>query len=259
MRVTDLLVAKDKELERRLDNLPSTFWATVTQVNPLRVRLDADSASLPITPIDMVGGLLVNDRVQVTIGSNQIVVSAKPGGTAPPVGMVTPFAGSVAPTGWLMADGAVYSPTTYPLLYAVIGTTYGGTSIAPLLPNLAGRVPVGYYSPHVYTNALGKQGGEFDHQLNVYEMPSHTHIQDEHNHSQNSHNHPSNLSRARAGTAYSLDVPTGSANSFETDVPTGYATATNNPTTATNQYTGGNGYHNNMQPYTVLNYMVRAA
>jgi microcystin-dependent protein len=34
-------------------------------------------------------------------------------------------------------------------------------------------------------------------------------------------------------------------------------TATNNAATATNQNTGGGGAHNNLQPYIVLNYIIK--
>jgi len=40
-------------------------------------------------------------------------------------GMVSPYAGSVAPAGWLICDGSAISRTTYSALFAVIGTTYG--------------------------------------------------------------------------------------------------------------------------------------
>lgn len=40
-------------------------------------------------------------------------------------GTVLPFAGSAAPTGWLLCDGATVSRTTYAHLFSVIGTTYG--------------------------------------------------------------------------------------------------------------------------------------
>lgn len=41
-----------------------------------------------------------------------------------PVGSVVAFAGSSAPSGWLMCDGALISKTTYASLWAVIGNTY---------------------------------------------------------------------------------------------------------------------------------------
>lgn len=40
-------------------------------------------------------------------------------------GMVVPFAGAVAPDGWLICDGREISRTVYAGLFSVIGTTYG--------------------------------------------------------------------------------------------------------------------------------------
>ena len=42
-----------------------------------------------------------------------------------PAGMVAPYAGSNAPIGWLLCDGAAISRTTYSALFKAIGTTYG--------------------------------------------------------------------------------------------------------------------------------------
>lgn len=43
----------------------------------------------------------------------------------PPSGSVVMWAGSSAPTGWLLCDGATISRTTYAALFAIVGTTYG--------------------------------------------------------------------------------------------------------------------------------------
>lgn len=60
-----------------------------------------------------------------------------------PVGMVTPFAGSTAPIGWFLCAGQSFVATNYPELFQVIGTTYGGTSANPLVPDFRGRTPAG--------------------------------------------------------------------------------------------------------------------
>ena len=62
-----------------------------------------------------------------------------------PKGMISPFAGSSAPTGWLLCNGSAVSRTTYSALFAVIGTTYGAgdTTTTFNLPDLLGRVPMG--------------------------------------------------------------------------------------------------------------------
>jgi hypothetical protein len=72
--------------------------------------------------------------------------SGAPGipGSGTPVGAVMPYAGTTAPTGWLVADGSEVSRATYQVLFQAIGTTYGsgdGTSTFNL-PDLRGRVVV---------------------------------------------------------------------------------------------------------------------
>lgn len=42
-----------------------------------------------------------------------------------PVGTITGYAGTTAPSGWLLCDGAAVSRTTYAELFGVVGTTYG--------------------------------------------------------------------------------------------------------------------------------------
>lgn len=61
-----------------------------------------------------------------------------------PTGMVSPFAGSIAPDEWLLCDGASVERDTYPRLFDVIGTTYGSVDGDHFtLPDLRDRSPVG--------------------------------------------------------------------------------------------------------------------
>lgn len=62
------------------------------------------------------------------------------GGSAMPAGSVIPFAGTSAPSGYLVADGSAVSRTTYADLFAVIGTTFGAGdgSTTFNLPDLRG-------------------------------------------------------------------------------------------------------------------------
>jgi microcystin-dependent protein len=73
--------------------------------------------------------------------------SAWQGAISAPAGTVNPFAGSSAPSGWLLCDGRStgISRTTYAGLFAVIGTTYGtgDGSTTFNLPDLRGRVIAG--------------------------------------------------------------------------------------------------------------------
>lgn len=60
-----------------------------------------------------------------------------------PPGVIAPFAGSVAPSGWLLCFGQAISRTTYAALLANISTNFGvgdGTTTFNL-PDLRGRVP----------------------------------------------------------------------------------------------------------------------
>jgi len=54
----------------------------------------------------------------------------------PRAGVIEIFGGPLSeiPDGALACDGSVYSPARYPVLFQKIGTTYGGTASAPLLP-----------------------------------------------------------------------------------------------------------------------------
>ncbi|TGT42780.1 tail fiber protein [Mesorhizobium sp. M8A.F.Ca.ET.165.01.1.1] len=65
--------------------------------------------------------------------------------TAIPSGAVIPFAGSSAPSGWLLCAGQAVSRSTYSALFAVIGTTYGAGdgSTTFTLPDLKGRAVFG--------------------------------------------------------------------------------------------------------------------
>jgi microcystin-dependent protein len=63
-----------------------------------------------------------------------------------PVGFIGDFAGSTAPSGWLLCGAQVVSQTTYALLFAVIGTAYntGGEGAGNFrLPDYRGRTGFG--------------------------------------------------------------------------------------------------------------------
>ena len=94
-----------------------------------------------------------------------------------PTGVISAFAGTAAPTGYLMCDGTAISRVTFATLFAAIGTTYGpgdGSSTFNL-PNLRGRVPVGLDAATPVFNALNNRGGEITHTLTVAELVAHGH------------------------------------------------------------------------------------
>jgi microcystin-dependent protein len=62
-----------------------------------------------------------------------------------PTGMLTPYAGTTAPDGWLLCAGQAVSRSTYAGLFAVVSTTYGSGdgSTTFNIPDLRGRTAVG--------------------------------------------------------------------------------------------------------------------
>ena len=74
-----------------------------------------------------------------------------------PTGTVLATARSAAPTGFLLCQGQAVSRTTYAVLFAAIGTTFGvGDGVTTFnLPDLRGRVPVG---PDASTGRLFSSG-----------------------------------------------------------------------------------------------------
>jgi microcystin-dependent protein len=62
-----------------------------------------------------------------------------------PIGTIFPFAGTQVPLGYLLCDGSLVARTSYPVLFQVVGTTYGGVAGGAYfrVPDLRGRFPLG--------------------------------------------------------------------------------------------------------------------
>lgn len=166
--------------------------------------------------------ITVDGTLQITGPSGSRVLGA----LQPPPGVVAAYGAAAAPSGWLLCDGAAVSRATYAALFAVVGTTFGVGDGATTfnLPNLKGRVPVGLDAGQVEFDVLAKTGGAKTHTLTVAEMPAHTHTV------------PLQLN-AVASTGGNIVAQTGAG------VVTGSE--------------GGGGAHQNLQPYLVLNYIIK--
>ena len=88
-------------------------------------------------------------------------------------GTVKEWAGNVIPAGWKKQDGTSLPRAKYKALFDKIGTTYGGSGTPTHfnLPNRGGRVSMDTSSAH----HLGKQGGAETVALSVAQLPSHNH------------------------------------------------------------------------------------
>ena len=67
-------------------------------------------------------------------------------------GIVVPFAGKVAPVGWLLCDGKNYNTAEYPNLFQVIGYTYGGSGSTFKVPDFVNKTFWGGNASNVGTN-----------------------------------------------------------------------------------------------------------
>lgn len=184
-----------------------------------------------------------------------------------PTGAVLPFAGTTAPTDYLLCDGSAVSRTTYADLFTAISTTYGegDSSTTFNLPDLRGRVPAGKddmggtsanrltdQSGGLNGDTLGDTGGAETVTLTTTDIPSHTHDK-------------GTLATVGAGThkhtipnATSQNGSAGGAGS-SSDGTIDTSTAPNHTHTITGDTgsTGGGGAHNNVQPSIILNYIIR--
>ena len=179
-------------------------------------------------------------------------VIQKIGTIEPPIGAVEMYAGSTAPTGWLLCDGSAVSRTTYSALFAIIGTTYGtgDGSTTFNLPDLKGKVAVGVDTGY----ALGSTGGSADaivvahsHSVNAVSISS-----------SGAHAHSVYYRSDNTATGNGDRLGTSNTHSGTRDsVPSGGAHTHSVPSHNTNS-TGSTGTGANMQPYVAMNYMIYA-
>jgi microcystin-dependent protein len=93
------------------------------------------------------------------------------GTTEIPVGAISDFGGTSAPTGHIICDGSSYNTTTDADLFAVIGYNFGGSGANFNVPDLRDRHPLGKAAAGT-GSTIGATGGAVNH---VHAGPSHTH------------------------------------------------------------------------------------
>ena len=110
------------------------------------------------------GGVSASDQIaNAIITANHFAPGAVGSGSLsadqrPVTGGVILFTGTVAPTGWLLCDGASYTTAGQAALFAVIGYKYGGSGANFNVPNMIERVPRGATTPGT-GSTLGVTGG----------------------------------------------------------------------------------------------------
>jgi microcystin-dependent protein len=145
-----------------------------------------------------------------------------------PTGVISQFAGDATdvPTGWLLCDGSTFSSSTYPALATLVADKYGTHSGSNYyLPNLKGRIPVGRDSTQSEFDTLGETGGAKTVTLTQGQLPSFSHeIQ------------------MSAGGGDGTTYVRGSSGGYSTSLTYGH---------------GSGEAHPNLQPYIVLNYIIK--
>ncbi len=173
-----------------------------------------------------------------------------------PTGVVLPIARAAAPTGFLLCQGQAVSRTTYAVLFAAIGTTYGtGDGVTTFnVPDLRGRVPVGVDAGagrRTVSNLLGQSAG---HQS----LQSHTHGAGGMLTGSESALHHHNIGwfggqvrHEGSGFAYGTNVEVGGT------TQTGDESANHIHAVTGNTASTGSGTGENMPPYQVLNFAIK--
>ncbi len=166
-----------------------------------------------------------------------------------PSGMLSPYAGSAAPAGWLLCDGTIglnsVTDPTLANLYAVIGTTYGGTGAADFdLPDMRGNFPLGK------DNMGGSSANRVtDSQAdNIGQSSGSSTALKQHNHS-HSHSHTHSYTKVNSTFIPAGGIGVESAYNTTTSATTG----SNASVDATNAGSGSS----SMNPYMTLNYIIK--
>lgn len=219
-----------------LKDITSFKWGTITALTPLAVKLDGDTTALSLVPDCLIDPqtLVVGDRVRVELSLRKAIIHGKSGGDIPS-GEVRLTASSVLRAGWLLCQGQSLLRSSYPTLFAAIGTTYGAADSTHFsLPNMKGKVAVGQDSSQSEFDTMGKTGGEKSHTITISEMPVHHH------------------NFKYAGVEYaSWNYMTAGGSSIN------FYLGNNAGSPVSISDVGGNTPHNNLQPYVTLNYIIK--
>jgi microcystin-dependent protein len=180
-------------------------------------------------------------------------------------GLMLPYLGTTAPTGWFLANGQTFGDASsgadhanagyedlftllwtafadaqLPILTSAGGASTRGASAAAdwaahkrlTLPNLKGKVVVGYNAAETEFDAMGETGGEKTHTLTEAELPAHVHDMGDFN------VNPANQRIAVVSASGGYD-PYGGTPSVNTGS------------------VGSDDAHNNLQPYFATNYIIK--
>lgn len=174
--------------------------------SPISVVKPTSSGTAILTGTEVVAGNVIGVTYYSTTGQFQLITNNI--NVATPPGQVATYAMTSCPSGWLAANGAAVSRTTYAILYANIGSTWGNGdgSTTFNVPDLRGTFVRGTGTNGTYATAVGQAVGTYaaDTYLN------HNHTDSGHTHS---YNVPSGTAQAIGGSGSNYYVSTTGATS----------------------------------------------
>ena len=160
--------------------------------------------------------------------------------SSPFVGEIRLFGGNFAPQGWAFCQGQLMAISENDVLFALIGTTYGGDGQQTFaLPDLQGRLPMHMGTgPGLSPRTIGENGGVETVTLTANQIPVHSHV-------------PLAVSGNGNQSTPQNGVWAGVTNSIYTSNP---------PTTALNATlggnTGGSQPHENLMPFLAVSFII---
>lgn len=179
-------------------------------------------------------------------------------------GMIVPYAGSSAPTGWLLCYGQAISRSTYASLFSALGTTYGAGDGASTfnLPDLRGRVVAGQddmggASANRLTNPTSDTTGGIDGDVlgGTGGTESHTLTGDQSGLVGHTHGVNASLEATTGGGSSAIGVDT-SDNAFQGNNAANNTSMINVSISAVSSADASKA-HNNVQPTIILNYIIK--
>ena len=236
---------------------------STTLVDGDRMVINDDGTMLQVALSDLITYLTSNLAVtsaMITDGTiatadiaDGAITAAKMASSAvTPAGIISPYAGTTAPTGWLMCYGQLVSRTIESDLFAAISDIYGtgDGSTTFNVPDLRGRVIAGQddmggssanrltgqLSGQMNGDTLGATGGAESVTLSTAQMPAHTHT-----------GNVDLRTNWERGSSNQSPVGTGNARYDNTGSSPDFTTAS----------IGGGAAHNNLQPTLILNYIIK--
>lgn len=239
-----------QDIEAALQALASTSKGSSepATVYPGQLWVD-DDVDTNVWALKIRAGSSSREILRVNTSTGDVTFTGVSSGV--PAGVITDYAGSSAPSGWLLCYGQAISRSTYADLFTAIGTTFGigDGSTTFNLPDYRGRVAAGKdnmggssadrltnQSGGLNGDTLGAVGGLETHTLTSAQQAS--------------------MTVTGSGTGPVFDnsgTPGGAANPIRGTDNFGGSF----PVTFSGTASGGGGAHNNVQPTIILNKIIK--